>query len=626
MKHFVYLVIALTLIVSASASAQFEYIFPSDGSRNNFRETHLILRNGALMDPSSLTTDMIELIGSKSGVIPASVVLSTDGKTVCIEPTIPFAYSENVTVHVKEGLRTLDGETLTGTSFQFSIRREMTQQEKDNLQEYLSTHDDDGNLINDPNQQSTYIPPPAANTRTEHFNFVNIYTNTNPTAGKLYFNRNSGVLANQSTEIGYGIMQPNGDSVFYRGSSTDGANFHKNFDYHYTALRLDAPNHDTGIVVLDDNFSEIEEVHCKNGLTPTQHEHMFYPDGTKWFTCYDWQPGWDLTQYGGGQSVEVNVCWIQEQDANGNVIFQWRSDQHFGILDAATDIQQSITGNTYDPWHLNAMYIDYDGNLIASFRNMDMIVKIRLSGAIGSIVWYWGINWSGNANYIPFITFVNDPDGGFSHPHNVHRISNTGHILLFDNGNLHVPSISQPKEYVLDETNYTATCVWYYTHPAVNGFQMFTKNQGSASRLPNGNTLIGYGLPNIQGLYNGAEIQAGSNNIVWEFRFKDSTEYTYRLYDSTFITVGVPTVEAENNFNVFPNPSDGLVSVDLDLPLADRVDVDVFNIMGQRVYSNSISSTALKNSTLDLSGLDKGFYFLTITSGENKKVSRILLQ
>jgi hypothetical protein len=90
--------------------------------------------------------------------------------------------------------------------------------------------------------------------------------------------------------------------------------------------------------------------------------------------------------------------------------------------------------------------------------------------------------------------------------------------------------------------------------------------------------------------------------------------------------VGVPTIETENNFNVFPNPTDGPISVDVDLPSSDKVNVEVFNIMGQRVYENSMSPAALKNSSLDLSALDKGFYFLTITSGENKMVSRILLQ
>jgi hypothetical protein len=163
-------------------------------------------------------------------------------------------------------------------------------------------------------------------------------------------------------------------------------------------------------------------------------------------------------------------------------------------------------------------------------------------------MWYWG---GYNLDYQPRITTTNDPtSGGFSHQHHVHRIEN-GNILMFDNSSqLRNPQISRPKEYALNETALTANCVWYYTHPQVNGFNMFTKNQGSAIRLPNGNTIIGYGLPNIQGLPNGTEIDP-AGNIVWEFRFKDSTEYSYRVYKGP-LNVGIDEVKNEDDFHVFP--------------------------------------------------------------------------
>src|SRR4030095_6414147 len=105
-----------------------------------------------------------------------------------------------------------------------------------------------------------------------------------------------------------------------------------------------------------------------------------------------------------------------------------------------------------------------------------------------------------------------------------------------------------------------------------------------------------------------------NKNIVWEFRFKDSTEYTYRLYDSSYISVGVPTVVAPSEFNVFPNPSDGVLTLDIDIPLSNQVTIEVLNVIGQRVYANSMSSASLSNTSIDLSALNKGYYFLTVTS------------
>jgi len=620
MRGFFSVIVVFLLFHAINALGQFEYIFPADGSKNNFRETHLILRNGALMDPSSITADRIELTGSLSGKVEADVVLATDGKTICITPVHDFAWSENVQVNVKDGFQTIEGQSLKGTSFQFSVRREMTEQEKENLAEYLSTHDDDGNLINDPNQQSTYIPCPQNDLRTDHFAFVNIYTNTNPAPGEIFFHRNLGGAGTFAGK-GYGIMESNGDSVFYRASTYYGANFHINFNG-YLTLYESYPGVDSQVIVLDSNYNLIDSIHCKNGLTSSQHEHIFFPDGTKWFTCYDWQQGWNLQPYGGIDGATVNVCWIQELDANENVIFQWRSDQHFSVTDATTDILSTIGQNTYDPWHMNAMYVDGDGKLIVSFRNMDMIVKIN--PANGNIIWYWTNNTT-NPNFTPRIITTGDADGLFSHQHNVHRIDN-GHILMFDNGNLHTTQLSKPKEYSLDETNFTANLVWSYSHPQVNGFNMYTKNQGSAQRLSNGNTFICYGLPNISGLYNGTEIDA-NKNIVWEFRFKDSTEYSYRLYKDAWSPVGIATVDVSNQLSIFPNPATGEVKMKLDFPLKGKVLITVTNLLGQKMYSQTMNDLETGDDfTLDLSSLSKGIYFVQVTSGIRRGASKIVVQ
>src|SRR6185503_1503037 len=136
---------------------------------------------------------------------------------------------------------------------------------------------------------------------------------------------------------------------------------------------------DTDVIELDASYNIIDHVHCKNGLTASQHEHIFFPDGTKWFTCYDWQVK-DLSAFGGSANAFVNVSWIQKLDGAGNAVFNWRCDDHFLIQDACADIL--LTTSEVDPWHINAMSIDNDGKIIASFRNMNRIVKINTNGTI----------------------------------------------------------------------------------------------------------------------------------------------------------------------------------------------------------------------------------------------------
>ncbi|MBA3647882.1 MAG: aryl-sulfate sulfotransferase [Chitinophagales bacterium] len=623
-KTILLITLACCCFLLQKASAQFEYVYPKNHSTNEFPNTHLILRNGEAIDAQSVTDDKVELTGSKSGKVSAKAVLSTDGKTVCITPAAAFAYTETVSVKVNYGLRTVSGKIIKGTSFDFSIRREMTDQEKNQLQEYLDTHDDDGNLINDPNQQSTYVPAPQVSARSTALPFILIFTNNNPAPGRIFFNRNSGTTPQTSAEIGYGIMESNGDSVFNQTSSGDGINFHVNYNGYLTALRQ-INGIDTGIIVLDSSYNELEEVHCANGLEPSQHEQLFFPDGTKWFSIYDWV-SMNLSGNGGGDATPVNICWIQELDANGNVIFIWRSDQYFTVTDAAPDILLTINATTYDPWHLNSMYLDNDGNMIASFRNMDRVVKINTTN--GTIMWQWG---GLGSTFNEFVT-TNDPNGGFSHEHHVHRIEN-GHILMFDNGNLQDPvnnlnNKSQPKEYILDEVNHTANCVWYYTHPQVNGFNMFTKNQGSAIRLPNGNTIIGYGLPNKQGLPNGAEIDV-NKNIVWEFRFKDSTQYSYRVYKTEWNPVtGIANIKkGVQNLEVFPNPNNGMVQIKTEIPSASNITYTVLNTLGQVVFTRTENYHFQSSpATLDLTGLRKGFYILKVSAGDVKMAGNVMIQ
>jgi hypothetical protein len=515
-------------------------------------------------------------------------------------------------------LKTISGTVLSGTSFNFSIRRELTAEEQQQLQEYLSTHDEGGDLLNDPNQQSTYVP--YNNTNRDNFGFVNIYTNNNPAPGELFFHRNSGATPTTSSGIGYGIMTSAGDSIFYRASTVDGANFHINLNGYLTALRLD-PGVDTGVLVMDSGYNIIDVVHCQNGLAPTQHEQLFFPDGTKWFTCYDWQGGWDLSSFGGSGSATVNVSWIQAIGPDDQVFFEWRSDENFEVTDATPDI--SLGTNTVDPWHVNSLDIDNDGNVIASFRNMDRIVKIN--AATGNIMWHWG---GMNSTYTDFATIANCGIYSFSHQHHVHRIAN-GNILMFDNGNGQgLTAISQPKEYELDEVNHTAKCVWFYAHPQVNGQNIHTTNQGSAIRLPNGNTIIGYGLPKIQGLPNGTEIDS-NKNIVWEFRFKDSTEYTYRLYKNLWSpNVGIKDIpKMESNLQIFPNPSNDEINITMDFTVPEKTTISLLNLIGQIVYAEEKQYLAgIHTAMIDISDLKPGFYLVQVETKTRKMIGTVIIE
>ena len=128
--------------------------------------------------------------------------------------------------------------------------------------------------------------------------------------------------------------------------------------------------------------------------------------------------------------------------------------------------------------HPNSIDFDLDGGVIVSYRNLSAVVKVNRR--THELLWQLG----GAQNQFKF---VDDPLGGFDAQHTA-RILPNGHLLIFDNGWTHSPSMSRAVEYALDVPNKTATLVWQYSaNPPI--FNDFT---GSAQRLANGNTVVAW--------------------------------------------------------------------------------------------------------------------------------------
>ncbi|MDQ1266330.1 MAG: type sorting protein [Bacteroidota bacterium] len=175
---------------------------------------------------------------------------------------------------------------------------------------------------------------------------------------------------------------------------------------------------------------------------------------------------------------------IMELDYNKNVVFEWDCSEHIDILDATEDI--NLTDRVIDPYHINHACYDNDGNLLANFRNLDETIKINRN--TGEIIWIMGGSKS-RRNQFTFINDTRDGFYGFSHQHDPKRLDN-GNILFFDNGNLKPVHYSRAVEYRIDESAKTATKVWEFRNtPDISAAFM-----GNAQRLPNGNTIIGWGV------------------------------------------------------------------------------------------------------------------------------------
>jgi uncharacterized repeat protein (TIGR01451 family) len=112
-----------------------------------------------------------------------------------------------------------------------------------------------------------------------------------------------------------------------------------------------------------------------------------------------------------------------------------------------------------------------------------------------------------------------------------------------------------------------------------------------------------------------------------------NTAYIYFDFNEPVITnTALNTIETitniksrvgnDNEWNIFPNPSNGTIYISTNSIVKEEFQVMVVNTMGQTVHEETINRNY---KTLDLSKLNNGVYFIKVASGSKSTVKRIVL-
>lgn len=497
------------------------YLSPKPNSTLVSRESNIIIKDGREISAGTLKDNIINVNGSVSGRIKTVIELSDDGKTVIAQPVTKFAEGEEVTITYSGGINTTDGGEVAPFTYSFKVTplkerialtkelRALLDEENQQPRSFAPV----GNFVN-PNQATDSLPSDLPQ--------INVSVNNNPAPGYLFMS-----VSTESPGVGFYlfILDKNGKYVKY-----------KNTPEHYPSCFQTQPNglitfqmpHDTyqyaggghsTAIVLDTNLTQIDTFQCGNGYLSDSHEFVMLPNGHVLMVAYDLQPV-DMSQIvtGGNPGALVYGSIIQELDLQKRVIFQWRSWDAIPI----TDTYQNMKLAGFDYIHVNAMRMDYDGNILIMSRLLCEITK--LNRQTGEIMWRMG----GKQNEF---TFINDNPANaptyFTHPHGLTLLPN-GNYLFFDNGLLHTPQYSRAVEYQVDEVNKTATLVWEYR----NTPDIYAATQGSAQRLDNGNTLIGWGSAGLTGKPSVTEVTP-DKQVVFELTLSPNT-LSYRALKYPF--------------------------------------------------------------------------------------------
>jgi Arylsulfotransferase (ASST)/Bacterial Ig-like domain/Secretion system C-terminal sorting domain/Kre9/KNH-like N-terminal Ig-like domain len=497
------------------------YTSPRNNSSFVTLQTSIILKTDSKIDDQTVSAAFIQVTGNQNGNYSGTVKLLDDEKTIIFTPDKNFSPGEEVTVEISEGIKTLDGQYIKPLSFQFKT----TQLAKPIAINPLSL------IENDTHKYKVNIKPRTTSSLKKinldslpaDFPRLTVGTSNNPADGKIF-------LANfpygGGDSLGYYLIIANNDGTIEKYKKLPQPSFdfkvQPNGDLSYAEVLANYGGYaKVEWIVLDTTFAVVDSFQCGNGYTADLHDFILLPNGHALLMAFDPEPV-DMSQIvsGGNPNATVLGGIIQELDASHNVVFQWRSWDYIPI----TDSYENLTDSTVDYLHMNAIDVDSDGNILASFRHLSQVIKINRQ--TGDVMWKMG----GKQNQFNFINEdISNAPNYFSYQHDVRHLSN-GDITLFDNGNQHNPPYSRAVEYKIDETNKTATLVWQYRHNP----DIFNPAMGSVQRLSNGNTLIGWGLSSANGT--AAVTEVDPNNMVTLEMFLPAGETSYRAYKFPWVS------------------------------------------------------------------------------------------
>ena len=590
------LILLPTGFSGGASKGRFEYLSPPPGSTMVSPRTNIILRPLRGIESRSLVdhTDF-RITGERTGAVNCSVILSDDSITVIIKPGRPFAGGESVTVGLYPGQGALDPAAASPFSFSFRVSAHQGEARP-------AVDDPSGALPDWKASRSARLPE---ETGPADFPRVTVLLSDNPSPGCLFLSNMT--MGSGALNTPYVMILDNaGQPVFYRRTPSECTDFKVQpnglITYNDSYLQC--------FLALDSSYAVVDTFRCGNGYSTNWHELRLLPNGHALILGDDPQiMRMDTIVPGGYSSALVQGIVIQELDRSKNVVFQWRTFDHFRVTDAT---HENLTSSFIDCVHSNAIEPDTDGNLMLSSRHLDEITKINRQ--TGEIIWRWG----GRNNQF---TFLND-SLGFAHQHAIRRLPD-GNVSLFDNGDFRFPLFSRAVEYRLDEQKKTATLVWQFRHSP----DIYASAMGYLQRLPNGSRLIDWGSSDTLL----TEVRPDGSAAL-ELTFPSGV-YSYRAYRfpwKTTATTGIRTSLLPGSFSVeqnYPNPFNPTTTIGYRVPEAGDVTLEVMDILGRKVGTlvNGRQEAGDHSITFDGSRLSSGVYFYRLTAGRAALTKKMAL-
>jgi hypothetical protein len=269
--------------------------------------------------------------------------------------------------------------------------------------------------------------------------------------------------------------------------------------------------------IYNDRFEPIATVNAGNGLSADGHEFLITPQNTALILAYTTATA-DLRSIGGAANQTVINGVVQEIDiATGKVLFQWNSEDHVPFSQS----EQPLPSSPSTPWdwfHINAVHLDTDGNLLIDARDTWTTYKVNRS--TGNIIWRLGGKASSFALRTAPGQTLDSANEIFAWQHDPEALGGDRYTV-FDNESTGTPLLpaSRAVTIQLDQRRRTATLVASDNQPE----GLAAASQGNAQTTREGNLFVGWGsLPYFSEF-------SPSGRLIFNAQFPTGVN-TYRAY------------------------------------------------------------------------------------------------
>ncbi len=269
--------------------------------------------------------------------------------------------------------------------------------------------------------------------------------------------------------------------------------------------------------IYNDHYQQIATVNAGNGLSADGHEFLITPQNTALIISYTTATA-DLSSIGGPADQTVINGVVQEIDIpTGKVLFQWNSEDHVPFSQS----EQPLPASPSTPWdwfHLNAVHLDTDGNLLIDAR--DTWTTYKVDRRSGDIIWQLGGKASSFKLQAAPGQSLDAANEIFAWQHDPEAIGDDLYTF-FDNESAGTPQLPYSRAITvkLDEWSKTATLVASDDQPEA----LSAPSQGNAQTTADGDLFVGWGaLPYF------SEFDS-SGNLIFNAQFPTGVN-SYRAY------------------------------------------------------------------------------------------------